>query len=1077
MFLVLLASIALLFSMASAEAVSRVERSVTGHYGTSIASRDLAPGDLARAPAASGPGMLPDAFVENLGQEDPRVAFTQRLGDTSVYFAAAGVTIALEEGASRWAVKSDFVGARAVQPVGVRRGPTTVSYFTGSPDEWITGVRTYSEIVYEDLWPGIDLVYLAQKGGLKYEFHVSPGADPSAIGLSYQGASSLRLDQSGAIEVTTPSGTFADQAPFSYQSVGRSRVPVASRYSLVRTRIGFELGRYDRTRTLVIDPVVVLQSGYVGGAALDEAYAVDVDAAGNSYVTGVTESPESSFPVAAGPDLTYNDAEAGDAFVAKVNAAGTNLAYLGYIGGSGADAGWDIAVDGSGAAYVTGQTGSSQASFPILGGPDTTFNDGGADAFIAKIAPSGASLSYSGYIGGASTDAGNGVAVDGSGAAYIVGETESSEASFPEVGGPDLTYNGLGDAFVAKVSATGSSLAYAGYLGGSDWDFGTSIGVDASGAAYLSGMAASTQASFPEVVGPDLTHNGGGDAFVAKVAPAGNSLSYAGYVGGAAWDAGWGIAVDNSGSAHLVGDTESSEATFPVRNGPDVTYNGSSDAFAAKLTANGGGLSYAGYVGGSGNDYAGYHGVTVDGLGNAYTTGITNSASGFPTTAGPDLTHNGANDAYVTKLSSSGAFVYAGFIGGSQFDAGYGIAVDSSRVAYVVGGTNSTESTFPVSGGPDSTFNDIGIGDAFVTKVGTIHPLTVTKGGSGPGTVTSSPAGINCGGDCTESYLEGSSVTLTATAGADSRFAGWSGACSGTEATCQVSLDAPKTVTATFLETIPPETTITSGPATRTNDSSAHFAFSSNEAGSTFACSLDGGPFEACTQPKSYFSLNEGPHEFQVRATDGSGNTDATPAVRTWTVDLTPPDTALTSGPSGINTSSDASFAFSSTESPATFSCSLDGGEFTPCSSTKTYTGLPDGNHVFRVRAVDQAGNIDPSPATRSWTVDARGPIISFRRPIAGLYVNDQSFGGQGPIFVVGHVTVEARADDLESGVSSFGFSVNGTPVSQVTFQNGIYSFSFRPTSAGQYTIGATSTNGSGISSSTSITVFGSPSQ
>jgi hypothetical protein len=1021
---------------------------------------------------------MPALFVENGGQEHPKVAFSLREAHASLYFTSEGVTTALEDGKGRWAVETRFVGARKVQPIGSQQEATRVSYFRGAPGQWITDVRAYSEIVYPDLWPGIDLAYLLQEGQLKYEFRLAPGADPSAIELSHQGATSVVPLGDGGVEVRTPAGGFEDQAPVSFQPLGRARSPVTSRYLLRGDTVRFAVGSYDHTRPLVIDPVVVLQSGYVGGSGLDEAYGIDVDGIGNAFITGLTQSTEASFPVAAGPDLSYNDTSAGDAFVAKLNAAGTGFSYIGYIGGSGQDVGWDVAVDGSGAAYVTGETASPQGSFPLLGGPDGTFNEGGRDAFIAKVAPSGTSLSYSGYIGGASTDVGRGVAVDASGAAFVGGETESTEATFPEVGGPDLSYNGEGDAFVAKVSTTGNGLSYAGYVGGADWDFGTSIAVDPAGSAYLAGMASSSQSSFPETGGPDLTQNGSGDAFVAKVNATGAGLTYAGFLGGSAWDAAWGIALDASGSAHIAGDTESPEATFPVRSGPDLTYNGASDAFVARINANGGGLGYAGYIGGTGNDRAGYHSVAMDSLGNAYASGVTNSASGFPVTGGPDLSHNGANDAYVTKLNPSGALVHAGFIGGSQFDAGYAIAVDSSRVAYVVGGTNSTESTFPVAGGPDSTFNDIGVGDAFITKVGTIHPLTVVRGGSGLGTVTSSPAGINCGSDCSENYLEGSSVTLTATPGADSRFGGWSGACSGTATTCQVSLDSPKTVTATFLETVPPETSITSGPTSLTNSRTAQFAFSSNEAGSTFACSIDGGAFEACASPKSYPNLVEGPHEFRVRATDGSGNTDATPAVRTWTVDLTPPDTSITSGPSGLVTSNSASFAFASSEPPWSFSCAIDGGSFAPCSSPKNYSALPDGPHSFAVRAEDQAGNPDPSPATRSWVVDARGPIITFLRPTGGLYVNDQPFGGQGPTFVVGHVTVEARADDLESGVADFRFEVNGAPVSpsQVTFQNGIYRFSFRPTSAGQYTIGAVSTNGSGISSNSSIQVFGSPS-
>ena len=1024
----------------------------------------------------SSVGAVPSSFVENRGQERPLVAFTYRGENASLYFTSGGLTTALENRTQRWAVETTFVGARDVRPVGTRRENARVSYFRGSPSEWVTGARTFSEVVYPDLWPGIDLVYSTGEGALKYEFRVAPGADPSAIRLAYRGASSVGLRPDGGVQVTTPAGAFIDRPPVSYQPVGGKRVPVASRYLVEGNIVRFALDDFDSAKPLVIDPVVILQSGYLGGSSLDEAYGVDIDGTGSAYVTGLTHSTEATFPVKAGPDLSHNDDDGeGDAFVAKLGASGT-LDYVGYIGGSAYDVGSDVAVDASGAAYVTGYTESSQGTFPVLGGPDRTFN-GGSDAFITKVSPSGTSLAFSGYVGGSDFEGGNGVAVDGTGSAYIVGDTESTEATFPVRTGPDLTYNGLGDAFLAKVTASGSGLTYAGYVGGADWDIGNAIAVDASGNAYLAGMATSTESTFPEAVGPDLTHNGDGDAYVAKVFPTGNGLEFAGYVGGSAWDAAWGIAVDSAGNAHLTGDTGSPEGTFPVKTGPDLTYNGSFDAFVARLNAGGISLSYAGYIGGSGNDYAGFSSLDVDDMGNAYVTGVTNSpGSSFPATIGPDLTHNGANDAYVAKLTPSGTLGYAGFIGGAQHDAGYGVAVDGSRIAHVVGGTNSTEATFPVASGPDQTYNDIGIGDAFITKVGTIHALTVTKSGSGSGTITSSPPGISCGTDCDEQYLEGTSVILTATASTDARFDGWSGACSGT-ATCQVSVDAAKTATATFTELIPPETTITTGPPSPSRFPTAQFTFSSNEAGSTFACSLDGGAFETCTSPSSYADLTEGPHEFRVRATDASGNTDPSAAVWSWTVDLTPPDTSVTSGPSGITTSPEATFSFASTDPTPIFSCSLDNDGFAPCTSPMSYSSLTDGTHTFSVRAEDPAGNVDETPATQTWVVDAQGPVITFVRPGNGLYVNDQQVGGQGPTVVIGHVTVRAQAVDGESGVASFGFEVNGSPVdpSQVTLQDGVYSFNFRPTSAGQYTITARGTNGSGIGSSSSIALVGAP--
>ena len=409
------------------------------------------------------------------------------------------------------------------------------------------------------------------------------------------------------------------------------------------------------------------------------------------------------------------------------------LSYCGYIGGSGDDYGIGIAVDSSGNAYVTGYTGSTAATFPETVGPDLTHNGGTWDAFVAKVNAAGTALVYCGYIGGSGDDYGRGIVVDGSGNAYVTGNTNSTAGTFPVTVGPDLTHNSGWDAFVAKVNAAGTALTYCGYIGGSGDDYGIGIAIDGSGNAYVVGYTGSTQATFPVTVGPDLTNNGGQDAFVAKVNAAGTAFTYCGYIGGSGTDFGLGIALDGSGNAYVVGYTDSTQATFPVTGGPDLTHNGGQDAFVAKVNAAGTALTYCGYIGGSGNEIS--QGIAVDGSGNAYVTGNTASTEAtFPVTVGPDLTYNGStSDAFVAKVNAAGtALVYCGYIGGSSYDLGQGIAVDSSGNAYVTGYTGSTESSFPVTGGPDLTHN--GSYDAFVAKVnaaGTALDYCGYIGGSG----------------------------------------------------------------------------------------------------------------------------------------------------------------------------------------------------------------------------------------------------------------------------------------------------------------------------------------------------------
>ncbi|MBN2490874.1 MAG: SBBP repeat-containing protein, partial [Planctomycetes bacterium] len=554
-----------------------------------------------------------------------------------------------------------------------------------------------------------------------------------------RGASSVTTSETGALRVATPAGSFEDAPPEAWQDQGGKRVPVEMAYRLDPTAngegaaFGFELGDYDHTQPLVLDPSVFVYCGYIGGATVDYATAIAVDSAGNTYVAGYTDSSELTFPVSVGPDLTYNGFTY-DAFVAKVDAQGTGLLYCGYIGGSTWDDAYGIAVDSTGCAYVAGSTYSSEQSFPVTVGPDLTFN-GLVDAFVAKVNPQGTALLYCGYLGGNQRDVARAIAVDGAGQAYVTGWTRSSEQSFPVTVGPDLTFNGGGyDAFVAKVNAAGTGLLYCGYIGGTGSESGDGIAVDGAGNAYVTGDTISSEQSFPVVAGPDLTHNGNDDAFVAKVNPQGTALVYCGYIGGISADIAYGIAVDGAGSAYIAGSTYSDAQTFPVAVGPSLTFVGpsqSSDAFVAKIQPSGTGLVYCGYIGGIGQEEA--CAIAVDPSGNAYVTGYTLSDQrSFPVRIGPGLTYKGGStvyggDAFVAKVSATGGgLVYCGYINGVGDDGGSGIAVDAAGNVYVAGASQSNELSFPVAAGPDLTFN--GGTDAFVAKLA----FTLLQAGGDP---------------------------------------------------------------------------------------------------------------------------------------------------------------------------------------------------------------------------------------------------------------------------------------------------------------------------------------------------------
>ncbi|MDQ1352702.1 MAG: hypothetical protein QG657_3008, partial [Acidobacteriota bacterium] len=731
-------------------------------------------------------GKMPLTFIPNKGQMDQQVYYYVQGKDKTVYFTSEGVTYSLyaqgsPQPARGWVVKLEFVGAKKnVKPELLESSGTKVSYFKGKPEQWHADLQAASKIIYRKLWRGIDLVYYGTVNKMKYEFIVHPGADPAQIKLAYRGAESVKENSRGQLEIQTPGGGFHDDTPVAWQEIAGKRESVALKYAIESGRgarsgketreaqvvtYGFNVGIYDTKQTLILDPAVIIYCGYIGGSLNDAGNGIAVDASGCAYVTGYVESSQDNeFPVAVGPDLTYNSGI--DSFVAKINSAGTGLIYCGYIGGLGTDYGRGIAIDAMGCAYVTGQTNSTETTFPVTVGPDLTPN-GIWDAFVTKVNADGTALDYCGYIGGSSEEIGIEIAVDASGCAYITGYTYSDQTTFPVVGGPDLIFNSIADAFVAKVKADGSGLDFCGYIGGAEYDGGVGIAVDASGCVYVIGYTGSDQTTFPVIVGPDLIQKGDKDAFVAKVNADGTGLVYCGYIGGSGYDAGREIAVDASGFAYVTGYTGSAQTTFPVTVGPDLTYNGGDiDAFVAKIEDDGTGLIYCGYIGGS--DHEEGRGIAVDVSGFAYVTGYTYSdQTTFPVTNGPDPTYNGGvYDAFVAKVSEAGtALDYCGYIGGSGDDGAYGIAVDASGCAYVTGYTGSGQTTFPGTVGPDLTH--AGGYDAFVAKISGNTFYTVNFAAGNGGSLT---------GITTQTVLEGSNCTAVEAVPNDGyNFVNWTG--------------------------------------------------------------------------------------------------------------------------------------------------------------------------------------------------------------------------------------------------------------------------------------------------------------
>lgn len=640
-------------------------------------------------------------FIENRGQVDPQVSYYLLSRDKTLYFTPTGVTLALNgagtglDGAERWTIKLGFVKGEA-RPVGQAQTETVVSYFRGPAGQDQTGLPTYARLVYPDLWPGIDLIYTLHDNQLKYQFVIQPGADPARIRLAYRGTTAVRLTDTGQLEVSSPVGSFVDQAPHAYQETGGRGVPVEAVYHLAEpaangtVEYGFQLGAYDPTRPLVLDPAVILYAGFIGGTQRENGYSIAVDAEGSAYVTGETHSI-GDFPAVVGPDLTHNGGPYnGDAFIAKVSADGTGLVYAGFIGGSGEDYGYGVAVDGAGNAYVTGETSSND--LPTSPGAYNTSYNGGRDAFVAKVNSSGTGLVYLTYIGdsvsSATSDIGRDIDIDSSGNAYILIDTDP---------GPF----GNMDTSVIKLNAAGSSLLGYEYIGGLGDDKGDSLVVDAAGYAYATGETNST--NFSTTMGAyDTTYNGGGDAFVVKVDNDGIGLIYGTYIGDVVSlttaDSGGGIDVDDTGHAYVLVNT-----SFGPYGGYDTS--------VVKLNPAGSAIDYNYYLGGTDNDFGSDLALNADG--HAYVTGNTASTD-FPTADWPPTSFDAPQEAFVAQLNAAGsALVYAGFITGNGSGSA-GIAVDSGGNAYVTG-TNWHGGDFPATVGPDVSAN--GERDAFVMKI------------------------------------------------------------------------------------------------------------------------------------------------------------------------------------------------------------------------------------------------------------------------------------------------------------------------------------------------------------------------
>lgn len=712
--------------------------------GRSIASQDPDPKiqDLPRLDIAEL------HFIPNAGQFSDLVSFRAEANGASIWFTDQAVfyhivrSLPRQEPSSFLAshnfdpinsfdsleyilLRVSFVGASpgysliAAEP----SGPTNNFIFGNDQTRWYTDLPGYMRLEYQSVYPGIDLIYYGLHDKLEYDFRIAPGADPSLIRIKYDGVIGLSLNASGDLIIETEFGNLIEQRPISYQLDGESKIPIEGEYILLDDNsFGFSLGpEYNPDLPLVIDPVLDYSTLF-GGSGNDYARGIARDADSNLILTGYLSSPD--FPLENPLDSTYSGVapEDYDIFVTKLTGSGDSVIFSTYLGGSGGDnRALAVAVDGSGDIYIAGMTNSTD--FPTVT-PYQASNLGVIDGFVSKLSSDGSTLMYSTYLGGSDSDYVTSLAVDGAGSAYVTGGTGSSDLNLSGTQ-LDATLDGLADAFVIKLNASGDGMIYGTYLGGNDEEIGYGIDLDDANRAYLVGRTRSTD--FPTVNAYDTDYNSGtdyGDVFLTRINDDGASLSYSTYFGGVKDEVGLAVTVDANSRAYITGFTKSSN--FPTLGGLDYILNGSYDAFATSFDS-AGALTYSGYLGGLNNDFGTSIVVGIDS--SLFVSGSTESFN-FPILNAYDQTFNGASDIFATNIIPSGdSIIYSTFIGGSSYEFCYGIVLDDMNNLYLTGYTDSPN--FPtINAMYDSS---IGSFDIFLIKLDLAPPVCIDSDNDGFG--------------------------------------------------------------------------------------------------------------------------------------------------------------------------------------------------------------------------------------------------------------------------------------------------------------------------------------------------------
>ncbi|MBI3474272.1 MAG: SBBP repeat-containing protein [Acidobacteria bacterium] len=709
---------------------------------------------------AANYGSLPLSFEENHGQATSDVKFIAHGTSQTLILNSRGAVLNLRKPAGHREIRKgesfDPMDSASIQMTlpgsnlapsveGQEKLPGVANYAFGlDRSKWITGIPTYAKVRFSEVYPGVDLDYHGNNRQLEYDFVVRSGANPQNIRLAFDGVQGLELDGEGNLLLHASGGDILQHKPIAYQQIGGLQWEVPAKFLLVgANEAAFEIGAYDHSRALVIDPVLAY-STYFGSAADDVINGIAIDPQGNAYIVGTTNN-------GGGPNFV---------FINKINAAGTASVYSNGVGDPNCDSyGNGIAVDANGLAFVAGEYGTwDQYQLCNL-----------KYALASKLNGTGTFVYALAFGGAGADDHANAVAVDTQGNAYFTGQTQGN---WPVTPGAFRGDGGFpGDAFVLKLDPAGNTL-YSSYLGGSGSDEGFGIAVDSQKNIVVVGTLEIGSEDFTITASAyqSTNQNPWSYCFVSELNAAGSALRYSTFLSGEVGEDCTSVATDGTGKIYVTGSTESS--TFPTTpNAYDRTCGTDGfcnqitvcnpscqttyyeDAFAAKFDPTKSGaasLVYSTFIGGENRELG--QGIGIDGAGNAYVTGRT--ASIFYPTANPIQGSNGGDyDVFVTEISANGSSSpFSTYLGGNFYDEARGMAVDAGGNIYIGGQSNSTAG-FPLQNALQGT--NAGGTDGFLLKIGastqapalnsaSVNPTVVTGGATSTGTVTltaAAPAG------------------------------------------------------------------------------------------------------------------------------------------------------------------------------------------------------------------------------------------------------------------------------------------------------------------------------------------------